>query len=151
MGFELQLAKTSSEVMFLYDTRTHPKIDKMLSGNPPENIDIHKKYIEKVQSKSKFIYVAYLEKDMVGYSQVYDIQDSTVEVGFAVHPDHQGKGLGKKLVDSTILKCKENFPDKGIVLYVKEDNLKAISIYEKYNFKKKSLEEGLFLMELIKH
>lgn len=138
----LNLAKSSEEILFLYKTRTHPMIDKMLSGSPPENFDNHLKYIKSVQEKSRWIFVAYHQDQMVGYSQIYDITDSSCEVGFAIDVSHQNRGYGKELVNQTILKSKELFPKLNIILYVLRSNLKAINIYYKMGFKEYELKNS---------
>lgn len=136
---KLNLAKENSELEFLYNTRKDPRVDEMLSGNPPQSFEKHLEYIYKVQDKTRWIYIAYFEKNMVGYSQVYDVTEKTVEIGFVIHPDFQGKGFGKEIVLETIEKAKENFPDKKVILYVLKSNPKAIHIYKKLGFIEKEL------------
>jgi len=153
----LNLAKSISELHFLYKTRQHPEVDSMLSGEPPQFISQHLNYINVVQGMSRWIYVASVViggnfEAMFGYSQVYDVTEDTVEIGFVVHPDFQGKGYGKSLVLKTIQKAKENFPDKKVILYVLRKNKKAIYIYEKLGFIAKELslsDEDTLGMELV--
>lgn len=138
----LNIAKNAHEIQFLYETRRNLEIDSMLSGDPPKNMAQHIDYLDAVQNKTRWIYVAKARdiikgnrvEPMVGYSQVYAVTDSTVEVGFAIHPNHQGKGYGKDLVLKTIAKAEEMFPDKTVILYVLRNNKKAIHIYEKLGF-----------------
>ena len=123
----------------------------MLSGNPPESIEKHLNYLDKAVGISRWIYIAYDGDTKVGYSQVYDITKETLEIGFVIHPDHQGRGYGKSLVFETISKAKERFPDKKVILYVLRDNPKAIHIYKKLGFIEKELpstDEGTVGMEL---
>jgi len=82
--FFLKLAEGKKEIDFLYKARTHPSIDIMLSGTPPSNIEEHENYIKKTQGISRYIYVAYSESVLVGYSQIYDIQKGQLEVGFVI-------------------------------------------------------------------
>jgi RimJ/RimL family protein N-acetyltransferase len=138
----LKIAKSPSEILFLYETRTNPKIDEMMSGNPPKDYSSHIDYISKVQEKERWIFVAYEKGDMVAYSQIYNVDEDSCEVGFAVSPLYQGKGYGKNLVISTISKCKELFPNKKIVLYVLSKNTKAKNIYLKNGFKEKILKNS---------
>lgn len=133
---KLKLATSDEELQFLYNTRKHPDVDVMLSGLPPKDYIQHLNYIKKVQEKTRWIYVAYERSDLVGYSQIYDVRDNQLEVGFAIHPSHQGKGLGKTLVNETISLAKKEFPNKKIILYVLANNPKAIHVYEKMGFSK---------------
>ena len=146
----LKLAKSTEDLKFLYDTRTDPLIDKMLSGEAPKNFSQHENYIKKNQEKTRWIYIALSDTgDKIGYSQVYDVRDDQLEVGFAIAPNNQGKGFGKKIVQETIKKAKEVFPGKRIILYVKEENKRAIHIYKKYGFVEKDTKKGLTYMEFI--
>jgi len=147
MKISLKLANYDEDYRFLYDTRTHPDIDKMLSGEPPQNYEQHLGYLDKVLNKTRWIYVALDDNIKIGYSQIYDVTDTHLEVGFAIHPNFQGKGYGKDLVIKTIEKAEEQFPNKKIVLYVKINNPKAIHIYEKFGFKKIKEVDDLFYME----
>jgi len=145
----LILAKSEEELKFLYDTRTHPEIDKMLSGEPPKSYEQHLNYLNKVLGKTRWVYIAYNEENnKIGYSQIYDVTETHLEVGFAIHPNFQGKGYGKSIVEETIKKAIETFPDKKIILYVKKDNPKAIHIYEKFGFEKKGTKADTFYMEI---
>ena len=144
----LQLAKSEEEHNFLFESRTHPEVDKKLSGTAPQSYEKHIEYINRVQEKTRYIYVAYAENFMVGYSQIYDITENHVEVGFVIHPNYQGKGYGKEIVLKTIEKAKEQFTEKKIILYVLINNPKAIHIYEKLGFEKKGTKDDTFYMEL---
>jgi len=148
---KLHLARTFTDIHFLYEARRHPEVDNMLSGNPPSSMKQHLEYLETVQDKTRWIYVASVGEKLVGYSQVYDVTEDTVEIGFVVHPEEQGKGYGKGLVLQTISKAKEKFPDKKVILYVLRENPKAIHIYKKLGFIEKELpstDEDTLGMEL---
>ena len=135
----LKMVKERHEQVFLYNTRTHPLIDKNLLGNAPQNMTQHLNYLNKVLEKTKWIFIAYYHLEKIGYSQIYNVQEDTVEIGFVVHPTHQNKGLGKKLVEETIKETKTRFKEKKIILYVLKSNLKAIHIYKKLGFIEKKL------------
>jgi len=140
----LNLAKSIPELHFLYKTRQHPDVDKMLSGDPPESMDQHMRYMDAVQDKTRWIYIASIRDDvknnefLVGYSHIYDVTEKTVTVGFTIHPEKQGNGYGKDLVIKTISKAKEKFPDKKLILSVLRNNSKAIHIYKKLGFVEKN-------------
>lgn len=139
---ELELAKKEEHYKFLYNTRKNPKIDSMLSGEPPKDYSQHLRYVSSVQENSRWIFLARDEDTLIGYSQIYDIRENQLEVGFAIDPNHQGKGYGKELVLKTIAKAKELFPNKSIILYVLKKNKKAIHIYSKIGFVEKYLESS---------
>ncbi len=54
-----------------------------------------------------------------------------------VHPDEQGKGIGKQIFQNLLEEIKRHHPDIGRVeLIARESNTKAITLYEKLGFKK---------------
>jgi len=147
MNTILKLATSEEDIQFLYCTRTDPLVDKMLSGSAPINFEQHKNYINKVQGISRWIYIYFDSGIRVGYSQIYDVRENQLEVGFAVSPKYQGMGFGKDLVKKTVEKAEEIFPGKKVVLFVKINNDRAIHVYEKLNFKKIKITNDLLYME----
>jgi len=144
---DLILAKSEEELNFLFKARTNPEVDRLLEGDPPSNLEDHLNYISKVQSKSRFIYIAYENNIPVGYSQIYDITSKSIEVGFVILPEYQGRGLGKQLVKKTLDICNSKFCKLNIILYVKKENIKARHIYECFGFvEASSLGSGLIGM-----
>ena len=144
----LRLAENKEDFNFLYETRTHSSVSKMLTGDPPQSYESHLNYIKKVQEKNRWIFVAQLINLFVGYSQIYNVTEDNLEVGFVIHPNFQGKGLGKNLVVLTIARAKELFSNRKIYLYVKSDNFKAIHIYESLGFVNKNCKNNVIYMEL---
>ena len=127
----LRLAKDKEDLIFLYNTRRDEAISKMLTGSPPKDYESHVKYLESVQEKVRWIFIAFNdEEERVGYCQIYDVSEKKIEVGFVINSFFQGKGYGKKIVIGTINKSRELFPERKIVLYVKKNNGKAIHIYK---------------------
>jgi len=121
------------EVQFLYDTRAHPDIVRFLFGKPPSSLEEHKAWLAaNIPSGSRLIYLARLEGKLVGYCQA--TCEIPIEVGFVVHPDWQGKGIGGKMVDWLIMEMRRIFPCRGIMLKVKADNVRACKLYEKHGF-----------------
>lgn len=139
-------------VTFMWQVRTNPKVDEFLSGEPPEKFHKHAKYLYDVEGTKAFFIIMDGEA-ACGYCQIVLIGKEH-EVGFALKPEYWGKGIGTKAANALIDWCKGwnksislrtgangepvNDPHKSIpklVLYVKEDNQRAIRAYEKCGFK----------------
>jgi L-phenylalanine/L-methionine N-acetyltransferase len=60
-----------------------------------------------------------------------------------VHPDHVGKGIGSKLMNSVL----DFYTGKDVYLTVTQNNLPAISFYERFGFVKTGKEEDYELLE----
>lgn len=55
--------------------------------------------------------------------------DNRFEFDIAVHPGYQGKGLGRKIMQSSIKSLRSDFPGCSIYLKVHPDNRRAVNLY----------------------
>lgn len=127
------------EVLFIFACRRHPDVAKHLFKPPPDDYELHKAYLKKNVPDKVRMYVAKSEAILVGYCHAYGFAGDEVELGFVVHPDWQGQGFGSGMVDLLVKEVTAIFPSKQIHLEVKADNKKAIKLYEKHGFIKKSI------------
>ena len=88
---------------------------------------------EELQLKLAIPLVAKLEKEVVGYTCLWHLDDQLEVANFAVSPDHRGKGIGEKIIKRILLEAKER-ACKSIVLSVRESNKAAINLYTKFGF-----------------
>jgi ribosomal protein S18 acetylase RimI-like enzyme len=129
------------EVYFVYITRCHPKVVPHLFGKPPDGMEAHKLWLQTHVPGLRLLYVLRNDEGvLVGYCQAYNFEGDTVEVGFVVHPDSQGKGYGDMLISLLKSELKHRMPGKRIVLEVKADNEKAISLYTWKGFRQVSIK-----------
>lgn len=88
--------------------------------------------------------ITYVEKDKIIGFLLYSLIYDRIEIEqFEVITKERGKGIGDKLLKYLIEKYKER-DVKNITLEVKEDNIVAINLYEKYGFKKVSTREKYY-------
>lgn len=71
-------------------------------------------------------------KEIIGYAVIWKIYEEFHIANIAIRPDYQGRKLGKYLL-MEILKMADNC--KYAILEVRESNVKAIQLYEKFGFK----------------
>jgi len=73
-----------------------------------------------------------LNKDIIGTSWLTTDSRRIFLHHFGIHPDYQGKGYANSLMDETMKFIKE----KGlqVKLEVHKENIKALSLYRKYDF-----------------
>lgn len=147
----------------MYKTRMHPEVNKFLNGPRPSNFLEHVQYLYKKSFTKNFLIIEMLKRGhlnqienptLCGYVQI-DVFSK--EVGWAIHPDFQGLGLGKQAVRKTVewadevnkefknLSTDAHF-DK-LILEVKRDNTKAIRIYEQCGFEVYNDCDGLLFMK----
>lgn len=80
----------------------------------------------------KDITLVHKERELVGYSHVENRNDQLFLRMIVVHPHHQRKGIGRKLLESVITSGKEQ--SKRIGLEVFKINTEAKKFYERYGF-----------------
>lgn len=136
-------------ILFLYKTRGHPKICEYLLGKPPQDLESHKNWLHKNVPSKRLMFILKCNGEMVGYCHAYDFNkdENTLEVGFVIHPDYQGRGFGSIIVKKFLEKIYEIIPGQRVQLYVKVDNDKAIHIYQKYGFEMMSCAGNVVMME----
>jgi ribosomal-protein-alanine acetyltransferase len=102
-----------------------------------------------------FFLVAEFEGKVVGYISAVLEKDCCHIYSLAVLPDFRGKGIGSSLLNELLNKLKE-INIKKVFLEVKTNNMVAIKLYEKFNFKIKEVKRkyypdgsDAYVMELI--
>jgi RimJ/RimL family protein N-acetyltransferase len=123
---------TKENMEFIYRVRSHPEVDKYLLGAPPANLREHGKFMGQNMGRFRILWDDIFGK--IGYAQIRQLKPNMAEIGFCLHPDFQGKGFGVTLVELTIKEAKK--ANDFIVLFVHEDNSRAIKLYNKLGFKK---------------
>lgn len=93
----------------------------------------------KSDSSKAFVYVDE-EGAVQGFVDIKILYDEADLMHIAVSEEMRGKGIGAKLLAKAI----EEAEEKPIALEVRIGNFKAISLYEKYDFKKESVRKNYY-------
>ena len=137
------------QVGMMYKIRKAPEVSCWLHQPPPECFAKHVLYLSRMDGRRKFFCI-YRDDVMVGYCQLSISED--IELGWALAPEYQGMGIGRPAVLQLIAeakRCNQNFTQKKkIVLYVKEGNKRAISLYNKHGFRYIDGMLGVMKMEI---
>jgi len=130
--------------MFL--VRSHPAVSQFMPGSPPANFLQHTQYLYNV--KNKLFFIVYEEETPCGYAQC-TFSGEEIELGWALHPDYWGKGIGTTAVQQLVDVIAAH--NKRIVLYVQKNNPRALAIYQKQGFSllEKGTDEKQYKMELV--
>lgn len=103
-----------------------------------------KKWTE-VLSKSSYVYSVWNQNKLIGFGRIMEDGVMCMFYDIAVHPAYQGKGIGKKLMETMIKKVKDK-KYASIGLFAWEENPNNIPFYEKFGFVKQTTG-----MELLKY
>ena len=105
------------------------KIEKECFSTPFKEEDI----ISYLKSPIWHFLVAKCEGEVVGYVSFTIIIDECQIVNVATSQDYRKMGVGKSLIEELLSYAKKSGVSK-VYLEVRESNLPAISLYEKYGF-----------------
>jgi RimJ/RimL family protein N-acetyltransferase len=98
-----------------------------------------------IENPDALCLVAELEKQIVGllfFMPLTKKKNRHVgEFGINVHPDYQGKGIGRHLIETLLTWAKNNGRIEKVFLNVFATNQKAIQLYKHFGF----VEEGRFI------
>ena len=87
--------------------------------------------------------VMHKESDILGFAIYSPIIPESHLLNIAIHPTHQGKGLGDKLLQQVIFQNK-TMGVQVISLEVRVSNLPAIKLYEKRGFLKDAIRPNYY-------
>lgn len=89
--------------------------------------------------------VAVIEDRLVGYACIRSILDVTHIMDLAVAPKYRRMGIGSMILKAVLQELRKLKPDtKLLTLEVRESNLAAIKLYEKFGFKEIGRRRGYY-------
>ncbi len=103
-------------------------------------------FIELDKKEFAFWWVIEYQKLVVGYAGYWKIKDEAHIVNLAIHPDFRRKKLGIKLL-SFLLDHIQNQGLSVVTLEVRESNIIAQHLYEKFGFKKVAIRPCYYIYE----
>jgi len=91
-------------------------------------------YLRDLRNPNSYYVVARLHGEIVGYAGMWVVADEAHISTLAVHPSRRRCGLGRRLLSHLIMAARERKVVK-ITLEVREANLAARTLYEKFGFR----------------
>ena len=133
--------------------RSDERILKYLIINKCNSLDEARQFIEKINNGIKaneWIYWAIIQetdKKLIGTFCIWHIseENSRAEIGYALHPDWQGKGIMKEAMDAVLEYGFKEMKLHSIEANVDPDNQPSIKLLEKKGFIKEAhFKENVF-------
>ena len=131
------------EKLMILEWRNHPSISEWMINKKVE-LKEHLNFINSLkENKTKLYFLV----DDIGVIDFTNITDKKADIGLYKNPNKQkvGSVLMKHIIDYgfNVLGLEK------LVLYVYENNQKAINLYKKFNFKIVDKKDNLLKMELL--
>ncbi|WP_195988429.1 GNAT family N-acetyltransferase [Clostridium sp. D53t1_180928_C8] len=125
----------------LNELRVMEGVRENILGITSERINKSKNFIENL-SNDAHIYIAEViengQKKIVGTVGLHGAQSPrlrhSASIGIMVHKDYQGKGIGKKLMETVIDLADNWLMLKRLELGVFTDNIRALKLYKAFGF-----------------
>lgn len=121
--------------------RRSPSVVENTFGMPSERIEANRKFIENLSGDDHLL-VAEVDGEVVGMAGIHLKRGKarhSAGLGIMVRDDYQGRGIGRRLMES-LLDLADNWLDlRRVELEVLADNDRAIQLYKSLGFE----EEGV--------
>ena len=162
MEFTIRPARVT-DALGMNELRRMPGVFENIMGIPSENLQKNENFLRNLDANShEFVAVI---ADEAGAEKVIGMAGLTVHanprqrhsagIGLMVHTGYQGRGVGKKLLE-TLLDVADNWLMLvRVELGVYTDNERAIGLYEKFGFepeglkRKSAVRNGRYVDELM--
>ena len=139
-----------------YQPKDKPKLLQILKGNIPEYFDLSEidDFVEYLEEHREDYFVTEKEGQILGAGGInYFPKERNARISWdLIHPDAQGQGIGKELVEHRIKHIKQQ--NKFDAIVVRTSQL-AFGFYEKCGFKLEQIEKDywakgydLYLMKM---
>ncbi len=100
-------------------------------------------FLDELMNPSSHIWGIFQDEKIIGYICFWLVADEIHILNLAIHPDMRRKGMAKLLLDK-LIDWAINKDIASIWLEVRPSNKPAISLYEKFGFKKVGIRKGYY-------
>ncbi|MGL4796810.1 MAG: GNAT family N-acetyltransferase [Paraclostridium sp.] len=141
--------KEDAENMIKYLNKIGGESDFLTFGENQFKIGIEaeQNYIEGANtSNNSIVIVATIDDEIISIGSINSTKKDRTKhngvLGISIRKNYWGLGLGNLIMEYLIEWSKSNGITKRIELLVREDNIRAIKLYEKYGFEREGLLKG---------
>ena len=131
-----------TDAVQLHNIRSNPEVNKYVDRPPSTGIADAEAFIQKItnlvnNNESIYWVITTKESDvLIGTVCLwnFDIENQTIEIGYELLPDHQGKGIMAEAVAEVIKYGFEVIQARIITAFPSANNDRSVSLLEKFNF-----------------
>jgi len=140
---------SDNELLMILQWRNNPSVREQMINKDIISIDDHLNYVGNLDKRNDVDYrVIVYEDKYIGVINLTDIKKNSAELGLYKNPESIVKGAGPLLMDC-IYQLAGQKGIKKLKLRVLKSNLKALHLYERFNFVKISEDMEYIYMEIV--
>jgi ribosomal-protein-alanine N-acetyltransferase len=132
----------NSDVALIYKLHSDPAVNKFVGRDNSSSLKKAEDYIIKIQNlveKNECLYWAISLKennDLIGSICLwnFDLENETVEIGYEMLSEFQGRGIMSEAVKKVIEYAFEIMKAKVITAFPSSDNVDSVTVLKKLNF-----------------
>ncbi|MCG8490852.1 MAG: GNAT family N-acetyltransferase [Sneathiellales bacterium] len=121
----------------IWQIRADTELQHLLMANPdPDRIVDVKAWVARRQEQGHLKVISNDTEEPLGFVQIHsqNFKNQHAWLGIALHPDTQGKGLGKKSMQLLHDYARGSLGLRKLMLEVRRDNHPAIKLYDALNY-----------------
>ena len=101
---------------------------------PSWDIMVHENYsLTDTVKRERYIGYSNENGQLVGFVNLLD-EGETVFFGIGINPNYCGKGIGKIIINKSLIEIQKRFPNKPVILEVRTWNKRAVNCYKSQGF-----------------
>ena len=137
-----------AKVMVL-EWRNHPNINKWMFNQEPISLTKHLDYIDSLDLRKDRCYFLLKNDDKaIGVIDFTDIDYKNKSANIGLYSKPELKGVGSLLMETIISYAFNILKLDTLISEVFEENIPAINLYKKFEFKEINKRENIIIMEL---
>lgn len=119
------------------DAESLAELDKLCFAVPWSK----KSFEEEAENDLAVYFIARENEKIIGYGGVWKVSGEGQITNIAVHPEYRKRKIASAILECIIEECNDTY---GIILEVRESNMPAIGLYEKYGFIKAGIRKNFY-------
>jgi len=142
------LSKIEKKIVFHF--RNNKNIRKWMYNKEPINYDNHLSYIDSLKiQKNKIYFLVKQNNNYIGVIDLTNLNYTLYEAELGIYTNPELRGMGNILMKTIINYSFDVLTLKKLKANVYVNNISAISLYERFNFKRVKNYKNMIYMELL--
>jgi ribosomal-protein-alanine N-acetyltransferase len=133
----------------MYEYGSNEEVTKFLSWGPFKNEKESLDSIKKLKKSFDQIFAITVHGKMIGTCAIKNIETKTIEVGYVIHQDFQGMGIGNKSLTFLINFATFWHKDKKMIAKIDKKNIASIALVKSCGLTKMNKKNEKFVFYYI--